>query len=125
MRILSVLFLAFVALSLLVSGQAEFPGDTPPAGYNETCEAEPILYDYFGPFCLHPVYWNIPGYYPIGSAIAFINPETNLPDVGRVTSYYWDRQFDIYVYQALYLPSADPLQRRYVLVMPSALIPFS
>lgn len=124
MRYPMLIIIVLLFLLLPLSAQ-DTGGEVPPAGYNETCEASPILYDYFGPFCLHPVYWSIPGYMPIGSAIAFINPFTGLPDVGRVTSYYWDRELDIYVYQALYLPSADPLQRRYVLIAPSALIPFS
>ena len=116
------LLLIILLMALLVSGQEEFPGEAPPEGYNESCEPQPFLYEHFGPYCLHPVYWDMPGYYPIGYAIAFINPETALPDIGRVTSYYWDMNTDAYVYQALVFPSPDPLQRRYLLIAPSALI---
>lgn len=115
------LLFVFLLMALLVSGQENYPGEAPPAGYNESCEAQPILYEYFGPFCLHPVYWDIPGYVPRGYAIGFVNPETGQNDIGRVTSYYW--QNGQYVYQALYYPANDSLQLRYVLIAPSQLIP--
>lgn len=121
MRVISILVLLFAILGLLVSGQENYPGETPPAGYNESCEAQPVLYEYFGPYCLHPVFWDIPNYVPRGDAIAFVNPDTGQNDIGRVTSYYW--QNGQYIYQALYYPAADPLQFKYVLIAPSELIP--
>lgn len=119
--LLFVLVFGLLMLSLLVSGQEEFPGQTPPAGHNESCEASPILYEYFGTFCLHPVYWDIPGYFPRGYAIGFVNPDTGQNDIGRVSSYHWRN--GQYVYQALYYPASDPLQIKYVLIAPSQLIP--
>lgn len=119
----AILLIALFALTQVrMQSQSEYPGETPPAGYNDACEASPILYYHFGTYCLHPVYWDIPGFYPIGSAIAFQNPETGQADIGRVTSYYWDMNIQRYVYQALWLPSSDPLKRRYALVAPEALL---
>jgi hypothetical protein len=107
-------------LPLLVSGQSQYPGEAPPSGYNVACEAEPFLYTAFGPFCLHPVYWDIPNYVPRGEAIGFYNTVLQANDIGRVTSYYW--QNGEYVYQVLYMPSSNPLELKYTLVKPSELI---
>lgn len=121
-RLASLLCIISLALSaLLVSGQVQYPGVPPPAGYNASCEAEPSLYEFFGPFCLHPVFWDIPNYIPRGKAIGFINPSTGLNDIGRVTTYYW--QNGEYVYQALVRPSTNLLELQYFLVRPSELIP--
>lgn len=122
MRYSMLILILVLFLALSHDKAQDTGGEPPPAGYNESCEASPILYEYFGTYCLHPVYWDIPGYLPRGSAIAFVNPDTGQPDIGRVSSYYWNRELGIYVYQALYFPSPDPLLRRYVLIAPSALI---
>lgn len=123
-RVLLIVFLLIICillLPLLVSGQNLYPGEAPPAGYNDSCEATPFLYEAFGPFCLHPVYWDIPNYIPRGQAIGFKNPSTGLNDIGRVTTYYW--QNGEYVYQALVRPSTNYLELQYFLVRPSELIP--
>lgn len=117
--IIAILWLIFGGAPLLVSGQS---GDSPPADYNASCEVDRSLYYYFGTYCLHPVYWSIPNYSPIGTALGFQNTETGQEDIGRVTTYYWDIPSQRYVYQLLWKPSPDPFQRRYALVAPENII---
>lgn len=45
------------------------------------CDAHPTLYHDFGPECLNPVQYNLPGMYPIG---------TPVQNRGVITGYYWN-----------------------------------
>ena len=45
----------------------------PPADYSQTCQSEPILFERFGPYCLNPIFWDVPelGLQRIGSWVFF------------------------------------------------------
>lgn len=95
--------------------------DTPPVGHTASCEANPVLFDIFGPNCLNPVEWNLPGFYAIGTTVHFVleNGET---DMGQVAGYSWQPLEGHYEY---YLMTQMPYGRfggEFKVVVPEAII---
>lgn len=75
--------------------------DTPPEGYLDSCQDNPILFEYFGPNCLNPVRWNLSGFLPIGTWIYFTDDETGLNDMGLIQGYTWDLETARYLYYVM------------------------
>lgn len=80
---------------------------TPPD--TALCEAEPALYQTFGPYCANPLRWHLDGYIPVNS-IVYFQSSVGLQS-GIVFGYYWDVHTHRYVYQIV---TGPPVQVWYV-----------
>lgn len=68
--------------------------DGPPAGYLDSCNANPVMFEYFGPNCMNPVRWNDATIIPtqdisIGDWVWFTMPDGST-DGGVMMGYWWD-----------------------------------
>jgi hypothetical protein len=95
--VLAILIMPFIAMAQ----------DTPPAGYMDSCNAEPVLLDYFGPYCLNPVSWNIEGFQSIGTWVFFLRDD-GTTDGGVIVGYTWQFQEGRYHYYLMtQIPHAE------------------
>lgn len=92
-RIITILIIAIISQIVF----AQTGHDTPPAGHLDSCEAVPIMYDYFGPHCLNPVTWNLSGFISIDTVIDFVR-EDGTTDMGLVMGYRWNPFEERYLY---------------------------
>lgn len=64
------------------------PPIPPPAGYLDSCNSDPIAYDYFGPQCLNPVFWDMEGFPRIGTWVRFYRADGSF-DEGLLVGFLW------------------------------------
>ena len=90
-----------VLLALLITLLPVTAQDTtlipPPAGYMDSCNAEPALLAYFGPYCLNPVSWDIEGFQRIGTWVFFLRND-GTTDGGVIIGFTWQFQEGRYHY---------------------------
>jgi len=69
------------------------------------CQADPVLYQTFGPNCTNPLRWHLDDYIPVNSIVLFQTP-SGLQS-GTIFGYYWDVTTQRYVYQIVQGPPAQ------------------
>lgn len=73
-----ILILAILIISFTASAQEPISGATPippPPGYMDSCNGSALMIEHFGPNCLNPVFWDLPGMPRIGTWINFIGDD--------------------------------------------------
>jgi hypothetical protein len=100
-----------VLLALLIMSLTSIAQDTtpiaPPVGYMDSCNADPALLDYFGPNCLNPVQWDLPGFQRIGTWVFFTRPD-GTTDGGVIIGFQWQFQEGRYHYYLMtQMPNPD------------------
>lgn len=103
-RVILVSLVGMVLSLLPMPGEAQQPIQPvplipPPVDYLGSCQREPVLFDYFGPYCLNPVHWDVPelGLQRIGTWV-FFNRADGSNDGGVVVGYTWQFQEGRYHY---------------------------
>lgn len=97
MRRISVLIILILCAVFWGSSLAQ---DAPPVGYLDSCEANPRMFELFGPHCLNPVTWSIDGFVPVGNFIFYVLPD-GTTDAAQVTGYTWDYFEQRYYYYVM------------------------
>lgn len=86
-----------------------------------SCDANPVLYQVFGIYCLNPVQHNIPEMiHPIGSILLF--QDGHVTDMGIVSGYSWQPKEQRYAYWLITRPanwnSSPPFAGEYKVALP-------
>lgn len=122
MKRLIILILLLVLTGISIEAQV-----VPLAGHLDSCNANPVMFEYFGPHCLNPVTWDDASIIPwqsinIGDTVGFVR-ENGFTDFGRVTGYYWDFVTSRYKYYVMTAPPYTGIFAEFVAVAPERIIP--
>ena len=102
-------FLFLIMFVLLIAGTVMGQGTIspatpipPPDGYMDSCsgEARDLMLHHFGPNCLNPVLWDLPGMPRIGTWMFFVRDD-GTTDAGLLMGFSWQWDKGLYHYHLM------------------------